>query len=444
MGNLSAHEAYFELACQFFWRSGFVSSPGSYLVHNKNRGIVKVGVGGGRRVSLPSAAQSQFRHTTKDGQDTGLFDVLNASVDADAPCFFLVSPDFKRAFRDARLPSAVFEQPRLEFRFSAATPHGEVSYAQDSSGVREARQMLSELVDDIIVPLGTPIPPAPLSFAEVSDGWERAESDAAFLARLEAGILALQDHPDGKMTMMRSFCRAIPCNVDRFDIYRQHARNNGEYACSHFFCLDETTFSFGCSPENTFEIVGGDLHVDVVASTCKAGQGEAFERRELIENPKQQKEHLATIESRSARYAPFCEAEGMTLIKPMQIKRLRHVCHLHSLVVGSLRPQITILDIIPTLFPIMGAKPAELLSLSDSDKSPHRFYGGIVGHWEEGYAGSFLNLRNALVQGDTIHAKVGMGVLRESNAASELTETEDKISGLMEAVFQCCQAENRA
>lgn len=75
--------------------------------------------------------------------------------------------------------------------------------------------------------------------------------------------------------------------------------------------------------------------------------------------------------------------------------------------------------------------------MSDSDKSPHRFYGGIVGHWGPGYAGCFLNLRNALIKGDMIHAKVGMGVLRESDARSELTETEDKMSGLMEAVLLC-------
>ncbi|WP_164860820.1 chorismate-binding protein [Parasedimentitalea marina] len=439
LSAITAHETYFEMACHFFRRSGFTSSPGSYLIHNKNRRFVKVGIGEGRRVSLPLAAQWPFDLIAKDGQDVALFDVVRASVDSEAPCFFLVSPDFKRAFCDVRLPFAVFVQPQLEFRFSVEKPHGEISYTLDVSGMREAQQMLSELVDNI-VPLSTATPLTPLLFAKASADWKRVESDAAFLERLEVGILALQDHPNGKMTMMRSFFRAIPKEIDRFDIFQQHARNNGEYACSHFFCIDETTFSFGCSPENTFEIIGGDLHVDIVASTCKAGQGEAFERRELIDNPKQQKEHLATIESRSARYEPFCDAQRMRLIMPMQIKRLRNVCHLHSLVVGTLRPQITFFDIAPTLFPIMGANPTDLLPLSDSDRSPHRFYGGIIGHWEKGYTGSFLNLRNALVQGDTIHAKVGMGVLRESDAASELAETEDKISGLMEAVFQCCQA----
>ena len=48
--------------------------------------------------------------------------------------------------------------------------------------------------------------------------------------------------------------------------------------------------------------------------------------------------------------------------------------------------------------------------------------------------GSFLNIRNALLLDGSIHAKVGVGVLKESVAQSELAETRDKVSGVLEAI----------
>lgn len=433
--------SYFDRACHFFQCSGFDSLPGSYFVHNKNRRMVKFGVGSGPRTAFSSGTRITDREKfARELQEEGThFNAVGENLDANAPCFFLISGDFKRDFRDESLPLMIFVQPRIEFRFSAEMEFGEISHTTDLDAERDARKLLSEFQRDATELRRYEMPAAALSFADVSADWQRLESDAAFLERLECGIRALQEHPEGKMTMMRSFQRRVPEDLNRFSLYRIHARNNGEYASSHFFCLDSRTFSLGCSPENTFEIIADELHVDVVAATCKAGQDDAFERRELTQNPKQIKEHMATAETRRNRYAPFCVGSNMRLSDPMRIKRLRNVCHLHSSLLGKLLPRVTMFDIIPDLFPIMGARPKELLPISDSDKEPHRFYGGIVGHWEPGYVGCFLNLRNALIQDDMIHAKVGMGVLRESDAGTELIETEDKISGLMEAVFLSCE-----
>jgi len=435
--------AYFDRACCFFQCSGFASSPGSYFVHNKNCGLVRIGIGCGRRMTFSSGIVSLIsdkeKWTREFEEDGAYFCALKAKLDADTPCFFLISGDLQRACHDENLPLMIFVQPLIEFRFSAETVHGEISYAKDLDAERDARKLLSEAQVNVCGWVRNEMSNVVLPFADVSANWERLESDEAFLERLEYGIQALQDYPEGKMTMMRSFQRRLPESLNRFDLYRMHARDNGEYAFSHFFCLDEGVFSLGCSPENTFEIIRDELHVDVVAATCKSGRDDEFEKRELTQNTKQIKEHMTTAETREGRYAPFCVGGSMTLINRMQIKRLRNVCHLHSLLFGRLRPQITMFEIIPGLFPIMGARPKDLLSVSDSEKSPHRFYGGIVGVWGSGYAGCFLNLRNALIQGDMIHAKVGMGVLRESDACSELTESEDKISGLMEAVFLCCR-----
>jgi anthranilate/para-aminobenzoate synthase component I len=58
----------------------------------------------------------------------------------------------------------------------------------------------------------------------------------------------------------------------------------------------------------------------------------------------------------------------------------------------------------------------------------------VVGHLHLEAGGCFLNIRNALLKDGLIHAKVGVGVIAESDAYSELLETRDKLSGLLEAI----------
>ncbi|RUM55667.1 MAG: hypothetical protein DSY85_04420 [Marinomonas sp.] len=433
--SVRKHISYFERACLFFQHSGLSSSPGSYFIHNKNLGEVRLGTGVGRRAELSSQTGDGENLASMLEEERVRFEALKADLGEEVPCFFLISGDFQRGVRDEGLPLAIFVQPRIEFCFSDELAHGETSYAKDPDAERYACQLLSAFMCNVVEPCSVVQPTLVPPFSDISEEWERLETDETFLQRLENGIQALQDHPQGKMTMMRSFQKRVAKSLDRFDLFRLHARNNGEYACSHFFCLEEGIYSLGCSPENAFEIIADELRVDVVAATCKSGQGEAFEKRELFQNPKQVKEHMVTAETRKSRYASFCVGGIMQHTKRLQIKRLRNVCHLYSLLIGALQPNITMFDIIQGLFPIMGARPKELLPVSDSERSPHHFYGGIVGHWGAGYTGCFLNLRNALIQDDMLHAKVGMGVLRESNARNELVETEDKVSGLMEAVF---------
>jgi Anthranilate/para-aminobenzoate synthases component I len=433
----------FDNACQFLERSGYARRPGTYLVDNKNQGLVKLGLGVQRyaefrqgRLRVTAPEQEPTQHFSFDNDIDHLAEVRSL-LPAHLPCFFLISGDLKRQHRDPLVPLSIFAQPRAEITFSIDAPRGHLSYAQDEKARHEAVQLLQDFHAAPERTQNTPTDQRGGSFDELSGQWRRLETDDAFRDRLQAGIDALQAHPDGKITMMRGFERDLPDGFSALDLLREQSRDNGDYALSHYFCLDEETFSVGCTPENAYEIVGSSLVVDVVAGTCRSGQGEGFERRELTQNPKQRREHLATADARRGRYSSFCQDDYMSLTKVMSVKRLRTVSHLHSLLVGPLRAGVSMFDIIPGLLPIMGARPASLLPISDSDGQPHRFYGGIVGHSHAGYAGCFLNLRNALVSRDVLHAKVGMGLLRESVADSEVVETQDKIKGLMEAVAFC-------
>jgi anthranilate/para-aminobenzoate synthase component I len=209
---------------------------------------------------------------------------------------------------------------------------------------------------------------------------------------------------------------------------------NGEYAFSHFFCIRKDVFSLGVTPENILEMRERALTVDVVAATCKSSSSDEYLAKELYGNPKQIKEHRSSLGNRQHRFRPFCVDGSIRIVQDMHIRALRNVCHLHSVFVGELLPQVTFFDLMESIFPLLGARPKELLVKADAEMAPHRYYGGVVGHLHHGSGGCFLNIRNALLQGDVIHAKVGVGLIKESNPELELVETRDKLSGLLEAI----------
>jgi anthranilate/para-aminobenzoate synthase component I len=441
-------ESYWNQACHLFRNSGFADDAGSYVIHNKNTKTVKVGVMSQVAVAVCDGHVDHTEHGqpvdgTAEPADASVFRHVERLLRRDAPCFLLVSPDIKRRFVDTSVPQILALQPALELAFSPDRSQGEVSYAEDPASEQRGVAMLRASAEAPHSPLPDDSG-EPRSFAELADGWVPAEDDESFLSRLGNAVRVLQDHPDGKLTLTRAYERRLAGDHSPFALYERHARLNGEYACSHFVCIRPGVFSLGTTPENVFEISGRTLTVDVVAGTCKASDDGDYLAQELYENPKQIKEHNSSLANRQNRFKPFCKGGSIRAVQDMQVKTLRNVCHLHSVFAGELLPDVSMFDLVANIFPLLGARPKELLPLADSETAPHRYYGGVVGHLHGTSGCCFLNIRNALLKDDVIYAKVGTGVIRESDSYSELVETRNKLSGVLEAVRLWEQADARS
>lgn len=432
-----ADGSYWERACHFFRSTGAAGTPGSYFLHDRNGATVTIGVDRRTAVSVDRGA---VRHTA-DGRttvsvlhpDDHVLGRVERLLRDDAPYFLLVSPDLHRRAVDVDVPLVHVVQPAVEFVFSPDRVDGAVGHAVDPAAAELGRSMLRNAAKDLPPP--RPAAPGPMRpFAELVGGWVPDEEDDGFLARLTDAVRRLQEHPDGKMTLTRAYERRVAGAPDPFELYVLHARANGDYACSHYACVREGVHSIGTTPENVLEVDEGVLTVDVVAATCRSGTSDEYLARELYDNPKQLKEHRSSLANRQARFRPFCVDGSLRVVQDMQVKTLRNVCHLHSVFAGELRPGVTVLDLVETVFPLLGARPRELLAVADPERVPHRYYGGIVGRARGGSGACFLNIRNALLVGDVVHAKVGVGVLAESDPVGELWETRDKLSGLLEAI----------
>jgi anthranilate/para-aminobenzoate synthase component I len=434
-----AEESYWDRAARFFRGTGRAGSAGSYFIHTKNRRTVKIGLGPQVTVAVTGdrierRVDGRVVKVPESSPGPALKSVERLLRD-DAPCFFLVSPDVVRRAADPALPQILVVQPSLEFSFSPERSEGEVSYARDAATAQHGRWLLDT------------VPAAPHgartsdrddvpSFAELIEGWTADEDDESFSHRLRDAIQLLRGHDDGKLTLTRGYDRRVSAGRDPYHLYELHAWGNGEYACSHFACLREGTFSLGVTPENVFEVDDRLLTVDVVAATCKSSDNPEEVARELSANPKQVKEHRSSLGNRQNRFRAFCEEASLEIVQEMQVKQLRNVFHLHSVFTGTLRPAVTVFDLMADIFPLLGARPQELRRVADPERTPHRYYGGVVGHVHLGVGGAFLNIRNALLDGGVLQARVGVGVIAESDAHDELLETRNKLSGLLEAVYR--------
>jgi anthranilate/para-aminobenzoate synthase component I len=432
---LARDAPYWERACRFFDGTGLADDAGSYFVHHQREHVVRVGVGNHRRIALQGGAVHQVDggappDVQAPAADSAALKRIEERLDPHAPCCFVVSPDFRRPYADETLPQMLFLQPAIELIFSPDAVDGRIGFAADAVAERTGSRLLREAAERAASPRST-LPDEPRSFPEIAEGWVPVEPDESFVGRLDRAARLLVDHPEGKMTLTRAFERRRSTRRSPFALYELHAGSNGEYAYSHFVCLRDGVFSVGCTPENVFEIHGRTLSVDVVASTCRADEDPELE---LLGSARQVKEHRGSLDHREGRYRMFCTPGSFRVASEMEVIRLRHVCHLHSVIRAQLLPGVTMFDVLGNVFPLIGARPKELLPFADSEPAPHRFYGGVVGHVDDDAGGCFLNLRNVLIKHDVLHAKVGVGIIGESIAEDELVESREKISGIMEAV----------
>ena len=214
----------------------------------------------------------------------------------------------------------------------------------------------------------------------------------------------------------------------------QNSFRGGDYACSHFFCIKENIFSIGTTPENVFEIRAGMFNADVVAATCPSSISDEKLQTSLIGDSKQRKEHLGSLENRIRVFSRFLDQASITILKKCEIKRMRNVFHLHSVFEGRLKSDLDFYDILPSLMPMISARPQELRSFADPQKTPLRYYGGLVGRHHMQDSGCYLNIRNLTLKNGTLYATAGAGIMKESTALAEFEEVNSKVSGVFESV----------
>jgi anthranilate synthase component 1 len=198
----------------------------------------------------------------------------------------------------------------------------------------------------------------------------------------------------------------------------------------------------GSSPEALVKVQGGRVFTHPIAGSRP--RGETPERDieladELLEDPKEQAEHLMLVDLARNDLSKVCMAGTVEVTEFMQVERFSHIMHLVSSVEGDLRPEATPIDVFRATFPagtLSGApKPRALEIIDELEVAQRGVYGGVVGYFGlAGDADLAIAIRTATIVGGMARVQAGAGLVADSDPESEYIESQNKAAAPLRAV----------
>jgi len=183
---------------------------------------------------------------------------------------------------------------------------------------------------------------------------------------------------------------------------------------------------------STKPIKGTRPHINETNSeTDHAKQINAKNFDELLRSEKEQAELNMIIDLERNDVARICKHGTRKVVQPRTIETYPTVLHAVATVAGQLRPQISFCDILKAMFPggsITGAPKIRSMEIIDETEPTARgVYTGSIGFLGiDGSACLNIAIRTIIIKANMAFAQTGGGIVADSNAEAEWTETITK------------------
>ncbi|MFC3193694.1 aminodeoxychorismate synthase component I [Marinicella sediminis] len=196
------------------------------------------------------------------------------------------------------------------------------------------------------------------------------------------------------------------------------------------------------SPERLLGISEGWVETRPIAGTRPRGTDEQTDQaliEELINTPKEQAEHIMLIDLERNDVGKVCQIGTVEVDELMVIESYQHVHHIVSNVKGKLLPDVSVVDVIRALFPggtITGCPKIRCMQvIHDIESRPRGCYTGSMGYINHnGQVDLNILIRTVEINGRQLTFNAGAGIVYDSQAAAELTETRHKAQGMIRAL----------
>lgn len=196
------------------------------------------------------------------------------------------------------------------------------------------------------------------------------------------------------------------------------------------------------SPESLVRSDGKNVSTRPIAGTRPRGdtpERDAELAAELLADPKERSEHVMLVDLSRNDLGRVCEFGSVRVEDAMRIERFSHVMHIVSDVHGRLAEGKTPLDALAATLPMgtaSGAPKVRAMEIIDElEKVRRGAYAGAFGYLSvHGDMDMALTLRTATIAGGRIHLQAGVGVVADSDPATEYQEAMNKLAALQRAV----------
>lgn len=216
-----------------------------------------------------------------------------------------------------------------------------------------------------------------------------------------------------------------------------------------FLRLGEYTL-FGASPESSLRYQEADRSISImpIAGTRKRGRKENGEINDELDarleadlklDEKELAEHLMLVDLARNDLARVSETGSRKVQELMSVYRYSAVMHMVSRITATLRNGLDIYHACQSCFhmgTLTGAPKKEAMKLIRQLEQRRRgAYGGAVGYFNgAGDMDTAIVIRSALVRNAKAKITAGAGIVADSTAENELTETELKAAAVIKAI----------
>jgi anthranilate/para-aminobenzoate synthase component I len=196
------------------------------------------------------------------------------------------------------------------------------------------------------------------------------------------------------------------------------------------------------SPEILLQSHDGKLMANPLAGTRRRGR-DALEddalRDELLGDPKEIAEHTLSVRTMLDELGPLCSPGSLVVTRSLDVSRHKRVQHLSSVIEGQLASGRTVLDALWAVFPgvtVTGfPKDPAIRIIRELESTTRGIFAGAIGTISPpGDCCMSLAIRGIYRHGRRSFVHAGAGIMRDSNPAAELAETEHKMSAMLEAL----------
>jgi len=229
-------------------------------------------------------------------------------------------------------------------------------------------------------------------------------------------------------------------SADPLDFYRVLRVINPS---PYLFLFDFEDFQVvGSSPEALVRVTGRQVETWPIAGTRPRGASPAEDDQlaaELMADAKERAEHVMLVDLGRNDLGRVSEIGSVEVDQMMQVERYSHVMHIVSTVVGTLRDELSPIDVLRAVFPagtVSGAPKVRAMEIIDElEPSRRGIYAGAAGYVDfSGNLDMCITLRTAVIVDGVAHVQAGAGIVADSRPEVEQLETRNKAGALLAAV----------
>jgi isochorismate synthase len=261
-----------------------------------------------------------------------------------------------------------------------------------------------------------------------ADGVGNDVLDESYLRSVTEGLRAL--YAGGLQKIVLSRMKTMSCASDFDHLLRRVLAVRNAFRI--LFSPDGETIFLSITPERLVRVENGTAVTAAIAGTALRGMdgsGDDAAGRALSGSRKEEEEHTYVVNM--IRDALSGVSNGIT-VGDRKMITLPHVHHLKTDITAQLREGVRIGDVVALLHPtpaVAGVpRDAAMTAIAEFEGFDRGLFAGAVGWMDAaGNGDAAVTIRSALLRDGTATVFAGAGIVRDSDPAVELAETEAKM-----------------